>query len=354
MNYKKIIFIFLLCCLEPLNAKVGRKGITVPQPEINPVQAQVKPTPFIRQRKAIKKPESYAQALEIIRTKMPSDQVLKNNVFTQSFIDFVKSINISKIEKQALLQAGAHIHATWSDDLKTNDRIIESLDKSIENIIDRAPQKHVIHMARPVVEKKQKQAQAQQLPQQPEEELYIRETLITFEQGDITKQNVDAIVNAANEHLGNRGGVARAIRDAAGQKFQNYCNEMPIVKAPNIKCQIGEAVITPAFNLQKVGIKNIINTVGPLGSNPDKEILLRNAYQNSLKIAQKNNLRSIAFPAISTAIFGYDINKATPVAFAAVRDFVKSNPKSFDEIRFVLFSNDDMNVYEKFSDELRK
>jgi len=347
VNYKKIIFLILLCCLESLNAKGGRKGITVPQPEIKPAPAQVVPSPFIRQQKAITKPESYAQALEAIRTKMSAEQVLKNNVFTQSFVDFVTSLNISKIEKEALLQAGVHIHVTWSDDMKANDRIIELLEKSIQSIIHRTPQKVVKQVVRPVAAKKQKQAQPS--PEQPEEkELYIGKTLITFVEDDITKQNVDAIVNAANEQLGNRGGIAKAIREAAGQEFQDYCDRMRILKAPDIKCPTGQAVITPAFNLKRVGIKNIINTVGPLGNNPNKKILLRTAYQNSLKIAQQYNLRSIAFPAISTAIFKYNINEATPVAFEAVKEFVKNNPNAFDEIRFVLFSDDDMAVYEKF------
>ena len=183
--------------------------------------------------------------------------------------------------------------------------------------------------------------------------LKIGSTKITIMQGDITKQKVDAIVNAANENLKHGGGVARAIAKAAGSRMQQYCDTMPIISNGE-RCPVGQAVITPAFDLEKVGIKKVIHATGPRGNNPDKKQLLRDAYQNSLRVAQKNSLKSIAFPAISTAIFGYDINEATPVAFAAVRDWIKQHPNVLDEVRFVLFSDKDLAVYQKYVGELLK
>lgn len=184
----------------------------------------------------------------------------------------------------------------------------------------------------------------------PKQPLKIGSTHITIVQGDITKQKVDAIVNAANEDLQHGGGVARAIAQAAGPKMQQYCDAMPIL-AHGKKCPTGSAVITPAFDLEKMGIKKIIHATGPRGNTPHKEKLLADAYKNSLQIATDNGLRSIAFPAISTAIFGYDINEATPIAFTAVRDFITTHPKTFDEVQFVLFSNDDLAVYKKLADK---
>ena len=181
----------------------------------------------------------------------------------------------------------------------------------------------------------------------------IGTTRITIVQGDITQQKIDAVVNAANEDLSHGGGVARAISKAAGPKLQKYSDAMPVL-AHGERCPMGKAVITPAFDLEKIGIKKIIHATGPRGTTPNKEQLLRDAYKNSLQVALDNGVRSIAFPAISTAIFGYDINEATPVAFAAVRDFIKKNPKAFDEIRFVLFSDDDLAVYKKWANELFK
>ena len=179
----------------------------------------------------------------------------------------------------------------------------------------------------------------------------IGKTNIVLVQGDITQQKVDAIVNAANENLKHGGGVARAISKAAGPCLQEYCNAMPIISNDE-RCPMGTAVITPAFNLEIVGIKKIIHTTGPRGSTPNKEQLLHDAYTNSLQLAYDSGLKSIAFPAISTAIFGYDINEATPIAFAAVKDFVKKHRRAFDEVRFVVFSDKDLAVYQKNINEL--
>jgi O-acetyl-ADP-ribose deacetylase len=184
-----------------------------------------------------------------------------------------------------------------------------------------------------------------------EQQHTIGTTQITLIQGDITQQKVDAIVNAANEDLSHGGGVARAISKAAGKYLQEYSNKMPMISNGE-RCPMGKAVITPAFDLEKIGIKKIIHATGPRGTTFNKEQLLCDAYTNSLQVAMNNDLKSIAFPAISTAIFGYDIDEATPVALKAIQAFVVKHPKSFNEIRLVVFSDKDFAVYQKYMNKL--
>lgn len=194
---------------------------------------------------------------------------------------------------------------------------------------------------------------AQPVTLQADQSYTIGSTQITIIQGDITKQKIDAIVNAANEDLSHGGGVARAISKAAGKRLQEYSNKMPIISNGE-RCPMGKAVITPAFDLEKIGIKKIIHATGPRGTTPNKEQLLYDTYTNSLQVAKDNGLKSIAFPAISTAIFGYDIDEATPVALQAIQAFVIKYPKAFDEIRFVVFSDTDLAVYQKCMNTLFK
>lgn len=184
------------------------------------------------------------------------------------------------------------------------------------------------------------------VPPTVQESYILGTTRIALVQGDITKQKVEAIVNAANEDLSHGGGVARAISKAAGKRLQTYSNAMPVIGGGQ-RCPMGKAVITPAFDLENRGVKKIIHTTGPRGTTPGKEQLLRDAYMNSLQLAADNGLKSIAFPAISTAIFGYDINAATPIACATVKHFITTHPNAFDEVRFVVFSDSDYAVYKK-------
>lgn len=193
--------------------------------------------------------------------------------------------------------------------------------------------------------------QSAEIQHNAEQPRIIGTTRITLVQGDITQQKIDAIVNAANENLSHGGGVARAISKAAGKHLQEYSNKMPIISNGE-RCPMGKAVITPAFDLEKICIKKIIHATGPRGTTANKAQLLYDTYTNSLQVAKDNNLKSIAFPAISTAIFGYDINEATPIALNAIQDFVTKNPKAFDEIRFVVFSDKDFAVYQKCMNEL--
>ena len=216
------------------------------------------------------------------------------------------------------------------------------------------PSKNVIQQnIEPQVNKPNPQVDKKIFPNKNETVYRIGKTKIILTQGDITKQKVDAIVNAANENLSHGGGVALAISNAAGRGLQEYSNKMPII-SNNQRCPMGNAVITPSFDLAQIGVKKIIHTTGPRGTTPGKEKLLENSYTNSLQLATNNRLRSIAFPAISTAIFGYNINEATPIALRAVKTFVINHPRAFREIRFVLFSEKDVTTYKKYMDELLK
>lgn len=162
-------------------------------------------------------------------------------------------------------------------------------------------------------------------------------------QGDITKQTgCDAIVNAANAELLPGGGVAGAIHRAAGPDLVKECIPLAPIKT-------GEAVITKAYNLPN---KYVVHCLGPVyGKDKPENILLRNCYVNALKIADENNVESIAFPAISTGIFGYPIEDAAEVSIKAIVD---TTPilKKIKVIRIVLFDFDSFsihkNVLEKF------
>ena len=137
---------------------------------------------------------------------------------------------------------------------------------------------------------------------------------LKFLNADITTLKVDAIVNAANTNLLAGGGVCGAIFRAAGyRELQAACNKLAPI-------QTGEAVITPGFNLPA---KFIIHTAGPIyqGGQFGEENLLRNCYANSLKLAAENNLKSIAFPLISSGIYGYPPADALKVAVSAIKDF---------------------------------
>ena len=155
-------------------------------------------------------------------------------------------------------------------------------------------------------------------------------------QGDITKQNVDAIVNAANTTLLGGGGVDGAIHRASGPKLLEECKTL-------LGCKTGEAKITKGYNLSA---KHIIHTVGPVwnGGKYREDELLSNCYKNSLELAIKNNIRTIAFPSISTGVYRFPIERATKIAIKEVKNFLEKN-QSIEKVIFVCFSRKDYEVY---------
>ena len=163
--------------------------------------------------------------------------------------------------------------------------------------------------------------------------IQIRQTDLELIQGDITKAEVDAIVNAANSQLIGGGGVDGAIRRAGGDEIEQACAE---IRKREGGCPTGKAVITTGGNLPA---KYVIHTAGPVweGGNSGEAELLASCYQSSLQLAVQNGIHSIAFPSISTGIYGYPTEKAAVVALTAVKEFVEQNNAAPTTIQFILF-----------------
>jgi O-acetyl-ADP-ribose deacetylase (regulator of RNase III) len=160
--------------------------------------------------------------------------------------------------------------------------------------------------------------------------------------GDITSQNVDAIVNAANSTLLGGGGVDGAIHRRGGPSILEECRKLRASRFPS-GLPTGEAVITTAGNLLA---KHVIHTVGPIcrgGSGPDATRLAA-CYRNSLALAAEHQLRSIAFPAISTGAYGYPRELAAPVVSSTVELFLQK-PSSIVEVRLVFFDSTDAQIF---------
>ena len=170
-------------------------------------------------------------------------------------------------------------------------------------------------------------------------EVEIGKTKLILLQGDITKEKTDVIVNAANSSLLGGGGVDGAIHRAGGIKIFEECKE---IRRKQGICQTGEAVITTGGNLKA---KYVIHTVGPIwrGGNQNEDTLLHNCYINSLKLAKERRIKSISFPSISTGAYRFPIEKASKIAIKTVIDFLKDN--EFQEVRFVLFTKKDFEIY---------
>ena len=164
--------------------------------------------------------------------------------------------------------------------------------------------------------------------------------MIRLVKGDITKvADVDAIVNAANRTLLGGGGVDGAIHRAAGRGLRVECLKLH-------GCKTGSAKITKAYNLP---CEYVIHTVGPIwhGGGKGEPETLSACYRNSLRVAQENGIRRIAFPSISTGVFHYPVDRAAAeTAMIAVRQYLEDNPGSFDLVEWVLFEDFTYAAYE--------
>ena len=162
--------------------------------------------------------------------------------------------------------------------------------------------------------------------------------MIEITQGDITKLEVDAIVNAANSTLLGGGGVDGAIHQAAGPDLLEECRTLN-------GCKVGEAKITGGYNLP---VRHVIHTVGPIwhGGKRNEPERLAECYRNSLRLAVGNGVKTIAFPSISTGVYRFPIKMASRIAIREVRQFLEGNA-TLERVIFVCFSAADYGVYEE-------
>jgi O-acetyl-ADP-ribose deacetylase (regulator of RNase III) len=174
-------------------------------------------------------------------------------------------------------------------------------------------------------------------------EIKINKGMLSLTEGDITKQETEAIVNAANKSLLGGGGVDGAIHRAGGPVILEECKKIG-------GCDTGEAVITSGGNLKA---DYVIHTVGPVyrnGLHREPE-LLKDAYKNSLKLASSKGIRSIAFPSISTGAYRYPLEEAAEIALSTAIAYLKENV-DIDIVRFVLFGQTALQKYERVLKDL--
>jgi O-acetyl-ADP-ribose deacetylase (regulator of RNase III) len=173
--------------------------------------------------------------------------------------------------------------------------------------------------------------------------LAVNRSAIELVEGDITRQDTDAIVNAANRSLLGGGGVDGAIHRAGGPAILAECRTLG-------GCDTGDAKITTGGNLKA---RHVIHTVGPVYSpgSPKVATLLASAYRRSIEVADANGLQSVAFPSISTGAYGYPIQDAARIALATVKAYLEGETK-VALVRFVLFGKKDFDVYAKALAEL--
>ena len=164
-------------------------------------------------------------------------------------------------------------------------------------------------------------------------------TEIKIVRDDITRRQVDAIVNAANTTLLGGGGVDGAIHRAAGPELLNECSTLG-------GCRTGEARITRGYRLPS---KHVIHTVGPVyGEEQGREAeLLASCYRESLALAKQHGCKSIAFPSISTGAYGYPLTEASRIALKTIREFVRDHPNALEIIEIVTFSDRDQRLYQQ-------
>ena len=163
----------------------------------------------------------------------------------------------------------------------------------------------------------------------------INNAVIALIQGDITDQTTDAIVNAANASLQLGGGVAGAIRRRGGPKIQEECNKM-------CGTHVGGAVITTGGNLAAT---YVIHAVGPIFGDNHEDEKLKDATLNSLMLADKNNLKSITFPAISTGIFGFPKDRCATIMLSITIAYMEG-PTGLEKVVFCLYDKETLNIFE--------
>lgn len=171
----------------------------------------------------------------------------------------------------------------------------------------------------------------------------VEDGYIEVIQGDITRQRVDAIVNAANSSLLGGGGVDGAIHRVAGRELLDACQRIG-------GCPPGEARITPGFCLPA---KSVIHTVGPMwrGGGQGEDETLAQCYRNSMSLASQHHVRSIAFPSISTGAYGFPVERAAPIAVRELRDAVARYP-DVETARVVCFGGETYAAYERTMEDL--
>ncbi len=176
--------------------------------------------------------------------------------------------------------------------------------------------------------------------------LTVRNTRIEIVEGDITREDVDAIVNAANSSLMGGGGVDGAIHRAGGPAILEECEK---IVARQGELPPGKAVMTTAGDMPS---RHVIHTVGPIYSGgPEDPVTLASCYTESLKLADGNGLKSVAFPAISCGVYGYPITDAAHVALDAIAGYAKGET-GIELVRMVLFDRHTCSVFAKAADEI--
>ncbi len=168
----------------------------------------------------------------------------------------------------------------------------------------------------------------------------IENVKVIVEKCDITKEDVDAIVNAANSHLVHGGGVALAIARAGGDVVTRESKEYVKKHGP---LPTGKAAVTSGGNLKA---KYVIHTVGPVWGEGDEERKLFNAFYNSLLKADELALKSVAFPAVSSGIYGFPKKRCAEVFFKAVRQYLKENDTRLSFVKMCLYSQEDYEIFE--------
>ena len=170
----------------------------------------------------------------------------------------------------------------------------------------------------------------------------INDSILELSRGDITLEETEAIVNAANKALSPGGGVSGAIHRAAGPGLWDEAKKLG-------GCETGEARITGGHDLKA---RYVIHTVGPVYSGTESDSKkLRNSYHNSLELAAKSNIKSISFPSISTGIFGYPVKEAAGIALETIIGFLRDHPE-IELVKMVLFSESDYKVYKESLDSI--